>query len=81
MSMLFRCPGPDVIWGVSTEWKIFAEDEVEKALSEGWHDHPHKASAAFEQLRAEVHAELEAEESQPAQSEPVKRGPGRPKKA
>lgn len=38
--MLYKPDGIEVIWGINCEYRVFDNEDVEKALSDGWHRSP-----------------------------------------
>lgn len=38
--MLYKPEGKEVIWGISCDYRVFDNEDVEKALSDGWHRSP-----------------------------------------
>lgn len=60
MTMLYKSPGKESIWGVSVDYQVFPESDLEQALSEGWNKTVHGAEQDAKDL---VEAELKANEA------------------
>lgn len=78
--MLYRCPGSEVFEGVRCETLVVEAEDVEAAKAEGWCCDWIQAKAAHDQALADSQKPENADPAAANEAQPVKRGPGRPRK-
>lgn len=64
MTMLYKSPGKEAIWGVSVDWLVVDESDVEATLAEGWNLTVHGAG---DDAKARDEAALKANERELAE--------------
>ena len=83
--MLYKCPGPHKLHGVSCEYKVVEEGQVEEELANGWSSTPAEAGESHAKGSG-VQKEVKKEEAKKEKGEVVEAAPvvkkkrGRPPK-